>query len=146
MSSGRSQYDEQQLAQLEFLLMGDLRQILSEPATVENRRYLATVLDLMFEMLPHRFAAKEAGGYLNDVQKKFPGWSDQIAALCLEHGILYEDLRELRRQVADVDSFDRDTTRIVTRTGEWMERYVRHEREERRLAQLGANLELGVGA
>jgi hypothetical protein len=145
-ASGRSHYDAQQLAQLEFLLLGDLRQILGEPATPDTRHYLATVLDLMFEMLPYRFAMKEAGGYLDEVTKKFPGWDDQVAALCCEHGLLYEDLRDLRRDVSDESRFDRGSEAIVARIGEWMERYARHEQEERRLTQLAANLELGVGA
>jgi len=126
--------------------MGDLRDLLSEPPTVATRQQLVTILDGMFEMLPFRIAAKEKGGYLTEVTKKFPGWADQVNALGAEHGILYEELRELRREAHEESNFLSRAQPIFASLGEWMERFGRHEREERRLVQMATNLELGVGA
>jgi hypothetical protein len=136
------------LAKLEYLLLGDLRELLSDPPMPETRHQLMTVLDGLFEMLPFRIAAKERGGYLAEVTRNFPGWSDQVQALGAEHGILYEDLRCLRREVSEADGSDflKRPDAIVSHIGEWMERFARHEREERRLVQTASNLELGVGA
>ena len=139
-------YDSAFLAKLEYLLLGDLRLLLVEAPTAESRHQLVTLLEELFGMLPFRIAAKEEGGYLTDVTKQFPGWLDQVQALGAEHGILYEELRELRAAVNEDGDFPAHAAELFSQIGEWMERYARHEKEERRLLQIATNLELGVGA
>ncbi len=132
-----------QIAGLEFLLLGDLREALSQPPGPHTRLELVELLNRLFELLPHRFAMEEDGGYLAEVTRRFPNWQDQIDALRIEHAFLYEDLRGLRNDVDDPMRFRASKKLTMARIAEWMDRFRSHEIEERRLAQIGMNLEIG---
>jgi hypothetical protein len=133
------------LVQWEYLLLGELRELIADPPTELTRRAMAMVLDALFDLLPARFDSEEHGGYLTDVTRRFPHWQDQVDALRVEHGLLYEELRELRASVEDADRFRTHSARILEATAEWMDRVRTHEREERRLEQIACNLTVGVG-
>lgn len=131
------------LVRFEYLLLGDLRLALSEPPTPESRREISAILDLLFELLPARFQMEEAGGYLADVTRRFPNWQEQVDSLRIDHAILYENLRDLRKAIDGEPVSQRAARRLNDKIGEWMHRLRNHEREERRLSQLVMNLEIG---
>lgn len=110
------------IAQTEHLLLCDLKRLLGSTLTLETRPYLANVLDCLFELLPSCFAMKERGGYLTEVTRKFPSWTDQVEALRMEHDSLYEDLRELRRSLDHEMSYQAAAPRILQRIAGWSER------------------------
>jgi len=132
-----------QIARFEYLLLGDLREVLSLPPGPHTRPELVALLTRLFELLPQQFAMKEQGGYLSEVTERFPNWQDQVDALRIEHAFLYEDLRSLRNDVDDPMRFRAAKESTMARIAEWMDRFRNHELEERRLAQLGMNLEIG---
>ena len=125
-----------ELAQLEYLLLGDLRHLLSEPVTSQTQQRVATVLDLMFTMLPSRFELEESGSALSAVTRRFPNWHDQAMALRLEHAHLFEELRDLRQAVENEEGYGRLSEEVLAKIGVWIERFQTHEREERRLLLL----------
>lgn len=133
------------IVQWEFLLMGELRELLGDPPSELTRRAMAVVLDALFELLPARFDGEESDGYLSGVTRRFPHWQDQVDALRIEHALLYEELRDVRASVEDSKGFGRSPERIMQGVGDWMDRVRTHEREERRLVQLATNLTLGGG-
>ncbi|MCC7424720.1 MAG: hypothetical protein IT428_31000 [Planctomycetaceae bacterium] len=133
------------LVQWEYLLLGELRELIADPPTELTRRALAMVLDALFDLLPARFDSEEHGGYLTDVTGRFPHWQDQVDALRVEHGLLYEELRDLRSSVEDPEMVRKHSARLLSATEDWMDRVRTHEREERRLQQIATNLTVGVG-
>lgn len=133
------------LVQWEYLLLGELRELIGDPPTELTRRAMAMVLDALFDLLPARFDSEEHDGYLTHVIRRFPHWQDQVDSLRVEHGLLYEELRDLRASVEDAERFRAHSARILEATAEWMDRVRTHEREERRLEQIASNLTFGVG-
>ena len=52
---------------LEYILLGDLRDLLYEPPDEETCRWLLAVLDALLETLPREFDLKQQDGYLMEV-------------------------------------------------------------------------------
>lgn len=125
-----------ELAQLEYLLLGDLHQILSEPVSSHTRPNLVAVLDLLFTMLPSRFDLEESSGHLAAVLDQFPNWHDQVEMLRIEHALLYEELRDLRQALDGEAPYEPVSEEVIHRIRTWMDRLRNHEREERRLTLL----------
>src|SRR5262245_36103537 len=57
---------------LEYLLLGDLRDLLEEPPDTETRRWLLAVLEELLNLLPNEFEFEDQGGYLSEVREQFP--------------------------------------------------------------------------
>ena len=67
-----------EFAGIEHILLGDLRQLLSEPLTEQSRVWIQKLLDMLLDLLPGQFAAEEADGYLQDVIDEHPSWSPRV--------------------------------------------------------------------
>lgn len=84
---------------LEYLLFGDLVELLEEPYDDENRRWLLVVLDGLLDAIP----AEGRMGRLAALREMFPNSVHLKVALTrleLEHGELIFQLRKLRNRVA----------------------------------------------
>ncbi len=77
--------------ELEYLLLGDLRQILEEPAGPQTSRWLLAILDMI---LVGRPIARPS------VFLPIQSGDDRYRPSCLETGNLIEKLRRLRDRVA----------------------------------------------
>ena len=91
---------------LEYLLIGDLRDLLEEPADNETRRWLLAVLEELLDLLPNEFEYEDQGGYLADVCEQNPNWSNKVERLHRERESLYFSLLELRNRISNEQSFD----------------------------------------
>lgn len=76
---------------LEYLLLGDLRQVLDEPAGPQTSRWLLAILDMILVGRPPLRHSVYLPVHLND---------DRYQPHCLESGSLIEKLRRLRDRVA----------------------------------------------
>lgn len=130
---------------LEYILLGDLRDLLEEPADEETNRWLVAVLDTLLELLPNQFALEESGGYLAEVTAEFPNWHREVEALQREHQSLFDSLQQLRNQVASDTPFDGIADQVRAELRDWMQRITAHRRHENRLVQTAVNLEVGAG-
>src|SRR5579872_2003110 len=81
---------------LEYILLGDLRDILEEPPDVESRHWLLAVLDALLETLPREFDLEDDEGYMSEVLARYPSWSGQVERLHRDHESLFTKLTELR--------------------------------------------------
>ena len=131
---------------LEYILLGDLRDLLEEPPDEQNRRWLREVLDALLDTLPREFAMRQEGGYLEEVIDRFPNWCGQVDGLREEKLRLYEKLRECRDHVARQASYAKIADELRRELREWMNSLVAHHRHERRLVQTAFNMEVGAGA
>src|SRR5260221_8654966 len=57
----------EQYTSLEYILLGDLRDILEESLDRESRRWLIAVLDALLETLPREFDLEEHDGYMAEI-------------------------------------------------------------------------------
>lgn len=132
-------------AALEYILLGDLRDLLEEPADEENRRWLIVILDALLEAKRREFELQQDGGYLEEVLEQFPNWEPQVDQLHREHRELFFNLRELRERIGLRQSFKEIAEAVRTDLREWMTLLQAHHRHTRRILQSAFNLDVGVG-
>lgn len=130
---------------LEYILLGDLRDVLEERPDAESRRWLIAVLDALLETLPREFDLEDADGYMLEVIERHPSWSSQVDRLHRDHDLLFAKLGELRGRV-ECDTWIAPIANEVRRDiRDWTLKLIAHRRSETRLVQTAMNLEVGVG-
>lgn len=129
---------------LEHLLLGDLRELLTQKPTPQTKKYLGCVLDMLLRLLPSQFAMEEQGGYLREVTEEFPTWYEKVEALRDEHGGLYEELFALRCELNNGES-QSSAERLQRRLADWMDHLAHHEEAERSIVQMASTLDIGEG-
>jgi hypothetical protein len=135
----------EQYRTLEYILLGDLRDLLEEPANRYTRRWLAAVLDALLDTLPREMAIKEADGYLDVVLEEYPSWYRQVEELQNEQQLLFLALQSLRDRLESRQPYDRHASEARSQLREWMKRLTAHHRHENRIVQTAMNLEVGCG-
>jgi len=131
--------------EMQYILLGDLREVLEGTPSLSERNWLLTILDALLETLPTQFDLKEEGGYLSEVLDAFPYWQSQVEQLRQEHGPLCESLQKLRDRIFSGSEYKQVAEVVRDDLREWMERLTRHDTKECRLFQDSVNLEVGVG-
>lgn len=135
----------EQYRTLEYILLGDLRDLLEERPDEQNRRWLDAVLHALLETLPREFALRQQGGYLAEVLDRYPNWGGQIDGLQEEKRHLYEKLQQLHSRIRHRASYRRVARELRGELRAWMTSLIAHHRHERRLIQSAFNTEVGVG-
>lgn len=118
---------------LEYLLIGDLRDLLEETPDNETRRWLLAVLEELLNLLPNEFEYEDQGGYLAEVCEQNPNWSNRVERLHREHEGLYFSLLELRNRIADEQSFEFIADEVQPKLSRWIEAAQRHRESEQQL-------------
>jgi hypothetical protein len=130
---------------LEYILLGDLRDLLEEPADQFTRSWLIAVLDALLDTLPRQMALKESSGYLSEVLDEYPSWYRHVEDLQNEQRLLVLSLQALRHRLDTPGPYERDAVRVNSAVRQWMTRQISHRRHETRLLQTAMNLECGCG-
>jgi len=84
---------------LEYLLLGDLADLLSETYDEENRKWLQVVLDGLLDAIPAE-NRKDRFRRLRDAYPDSPGFLISLRQLELEHDAMILQLKKLRDRVA----------------------------------------------
>ena len=137
--------DLRQCTEFEYILIGDLRDLLEEPDGFETRMWLLAVLDALVETLPRELALKSESGYLSNVLDEFPNWETHVQCLQREHVRLYCRLVELRDRIQHHRAMHNLLDQVRADLETWTEAFVQRHRDERRLVQTAANLDVGCG-
>ncbi|MGH7199629.1 MAG: hypothetical protein ACREJB_03430 [Planctomycetaceae bacterium] len=132
-------------ASLKYILLGDLRDLLEEPAGPLTSKWLLAVLDALLDTLPREFELKQQGGYLEEVLEQFPNWSGEVYRLRDEYEELCQKLQDLRDQVAMEAPFTEIAAEVDRDLREWMTHLTAHTRHEHRVLQTAFNLDVGIG-
>jgi hypothetical protein len=128
---------------LEYILLGDLRELLEGPLDSESRRWMISTLDGLLESFPSDGGREEEGTYMDDVLERFPNWSNQIDRLHRDHEELFTRLKELRGRT-ERDEWIAPLANLVRRElRDWMLTLIAHRRRETRLLQTAMNLDVG---
>jgi len=130
---------------LEYILLGDLRDLLEEEPGEQTTRWLVAVLDTLLDTLPRELALKSEEGYLEDVLCDHPHWQPQVERLRSEYIRLCVWLEELRDRLVSRSPFGDIADRVRHDLREWMAALQAHHRHEHRLLQTSVNLEVGGG-
>jgi hypothetical protein len=135
----------EQYSSLEYILLGDLRDVLDETPDAESRRWLIAVLDALLDTLPREFDLEDTDGYMSEVLERYPSWNKQVDRLHREHDVLFTKLKELRGRL-DCDSWIAPIANEIRRDiRDWTLTLIAHRRNETRLVQTAMNLEVGAG-
>lgn len=86
----------EEFTSLEYILLGDLRDLLEEEFSEQTSRWLSAVLDALLEALPQELALKSEDGFLEEVLCDHPHWEPQVERLRSEYVRLCVWLEELR--------------------------------------------------
>jgi hypothetical protein len=130
---------------LEYLLIGDLRELVEEHNEGKNSQWLLAVLDALLATLSREFELKEDGGYLADVLSDQPHWSTAVEQLRLQHGTLVARLQQLRDRVAWQAPLGLVAHLVRLELEDWITSLLAHQRHERRLVQTAPTLVDGAG-
>jgi hypothetical protein len=130
---------------LEYILLGDLRDLLEEAPDDTTSHWLRAVTDALLETLPRELELKKQGGYLAGVLEQYPSWSAQVDELRREKYSIYRKLETLRDQLEMEVPFAEIAEAIRRDLKDWMTRFQAHQRHERRIVQTAFNLEVGTG-
>lgn len=143
--SSKSAAQLRECGELEYLLLGDLREMLEEPLSAQSRKWMLAVLDVLLDTLPREHRLMSAEGYLAEVLQEFPNWSGRVDALESQHYDLYDRLWDLRDEL-EIDELDRrDVAELRYSLQEWMEQLVEHRLRESSLMLAAVNTDLGGG-
>ncbi|MSR57976.1 MAG: hypothetical protein EXS05_09910 [Planctomycetaceae bacterium] len=130
---------------LEYILLGDLRDLLEEPADPENRKWLLAVLDCLLETLPNEFDLQDEDGYMSEVLDRHPHWNNQVEQLHRNHEQLFLKLKELRGRIVRDNWIAPIANEVRRDLRDWVLTIVALRRRETRMVQTAMNLEVGVG-
>lgn len=131
---------------LEYILLGDLRDVLEEPADEESRKWLVAILDALLDAMPREYELKcRGGGYLCEVLEQYPNWSPEVDNLREEREYLYSHLRRLQSCIREAFPFDHVAARVRRELHVWMKGFLAHHRHERRLMFNAFTVEVGCG-
>jgi hypothetical protein len=134
-----------EFSSLEYILLGDLRDLLEESADEENRKWLLAVLDALVDTLPREFNLEDEDGYMAEVLERYPNWSNQVERLHLDHDLLFLKLKELRGRIERNIWIAPIANEVRRDLRDWILTLVAHNRGETRLIQTAMNLEVGAG-
>lgn len=129
----------------EYILLGDLRDLLEEPPTPMNRNWIRAVLDALLATLPREFAFKDENGYLSEVLEEFPSWSSQVDMLVAERDILFEKLQSMRFQLNARVRFKEIAEELKRDLRDWMLSFTAFHRHERRILTSAYTMDVGIG-
>ncbi len=134
-----------QLGELEFLLLGDLRDVLEEEASEQNRKWLLAIVEVLARTIPREFYLREKDGYLQDVVECCPEVDHEVQLLLKEHQTLRDRLDQLRNELQRLRPFRTQATALKYELAQWMEKLEQHNRREGKLVQCTYSQDVGVG-
>ncbi len=128
---------------LEYLLLGDLRQLVDEPPTAQTRFGMLVTLDRLLENLPRRLELTSEQGYMAEVLEERPNWHDRIENLLDANRDCISRLDELRRRIARELPFAETARRVSQDLREWMDSLESIREHEGQMLQNAFALDIG---
>lgn len=138
-------YTLQQITELDYILLGDLRDVLHEEMTEQTRKWLIAIVETLLKTVPEEFRLREQGGYLEHVLECRPTLNGEVQKLRLEHATLVDQLKQLETRLVSDQKFCDIAEQLRHDLQEWSNAVIAHHRHETRLSQSAINTELGGG-
>ena len=128
---------------LEYLLLGDLRQLLDEPQTAQTRQSILVILDRLLLNLPRQLVLACEERYMSEVLEQRPNWHRQIEALYGANMACISALDESRNRVVRELPFAAIANEVSRHLRQWMQSLVAIREHETRLLQKAFTLDIG---
>ncbi len=132
-------------SELEYILIGDLRDLLQEPQNEETDRWMLAVIEVLLQTLPEAMQLKSVGGYMADILEECPRCAEQVARLQREHEHLVAALRSYRDGLLRRHRDPVTELRLRAGLREWVDAIVAFHHAENELTQSALNEDLGAG-
>jgi hypothetical protein len=129
--------------ELEYLLLGDLRELLDDPETLQTRRSLLMILDHLLVNLPRQLQLKLEGGYMAEILAEFPAWQREVDALLSEDQRCNSAIAKLHDRVSRELSWLPLAGEVRESLDVWMELLNEIRKKEQRILQTAYTLDLG---
>jgi hypothetical protein len=130
---------------MEYILLGDLRDLLEEPFDDVTFKWLTAVVDALLQTLPQEFSRQNDGGYLSEVVEEDPNWYRYVTQLAEERRAIFRRLCDVRQHLAATRDIEQIADELRNELRAWMFRITALHRHERRLLQTAFNLDVGTG-
>ena len=131
--------------ELEYILLGDIRDLLEEPPNAETARWLIAVLDTLIETLPEDFELCSRDGYLNSIVEDCPNWEPMVEQLENQHFELYRRLIALRARLQLDCDYAAFAEILKGDLEAWILAFRDHRQHEQQLLMLATHLDEGGG-
>ncbi len=135
----------QQLSELEYILLGDLRDVLDEESNEQNRKWLSAIVEALLRTIPREFALRNNGGYMQEVLLVRPEADSKVQNLKKEQQTLCEQLQEISDRLSTSRSFQKHALVLKQELADWSEHLRTHNINEERLVQDVYLLDIGGG-
>ncbi len=136
------------ISALEYILMGDLLDLLEEVDGDANAwKWISEVLDTLLKTMPREFELQDEGGYLEEVLEEHPNWQGHVRNLYKERCTLLANLSDLRMRMDDsvpLHQMRQIAAELRYELREWITSYIAHQRHERRIVQEAYNSDIGA--
>lgn len=128
---------------LEYIIMGDLRQLLNEQPTPQTRPSMLVLLNRLLLTLPYAMRLSSEDCYMSIVRDKRPNWHRQIEAQHRDNLECYLALCGLRGRIEGEVSIGDISDEMDGKLREWMTLYARTRRRESQLLQEALTVDIG---
>jgi hypothetical protein len=128
---------------LEYLLMGDIRILLSEKFDSQTRSSLLVLLNRLILNLPDVLELSSKDGYLGIVLERRPNWSRKINALYQANLDCVSTLVPVRDCLEENGSITAISNELEVRLRNWIESFAVLRRQESTMLQEAFTVELG---
>ncbi|MDB4757036.1 hypothetical protein OAG56_06640, partial [Mariniblastus sp.] len=125
---------------LEYLLIGDMRTLLSEDFDLQTRASLLILLNRLIRNLPNVLKLALDNSYLNAVLKRRPNWSRQIKALYQANMVCVSLVRDRLEKDTSIDAISKE---VEQRLRHWIESLATIRCRESTMLQEAFALDLG---
>lgn len=133
------------LTMLEYLLLGDLSDVLEEPASDENKKWILALVDTLLDTLPAEYRLRDVQGFYEDVLHEHPSWDSAVLRIRQEQRTLVSELKSLKASLDCCKNFKASADSLKQELMLWMNHLIQFNQREKRLLQDAYNIEVGVG-
>ena len=122
--------------EFQYLLLGDLRDLLDEARDESDRKWLLAVLDVLVELMPQeRQLHEKSGGYLSWILNDSPQRTNLVMHLHRKKLHLDYSLRSLRHRIRKENSWVAVADQLSCELRDWMNLFTEVSRLEASLAR-----------
>lgn len=139
-------YSMAECNEFQYLLLGDLRDIIDDTPDESSKRWLLAVLDVLVELMPReRYLHDQRGGYMSEVLDAFPGWGRNVMRLHLKKLHLDYALRSCRNRIRREKSWVAVADQLSSELKDWMTMFRELHQAESSLMMDAMLLDIGAG-
>ena len=133
---GKTQERLDRCRELEYILLGDVRDLLEDPFSAESRNWLRALIQTLLETLPEDFELCCAQGYLHEVLETYPDWGPLVERLEDRYSELLRQLMHFQSVLQQEEYCEKTADALRTNLSGWMSAFRAYRQHEEHLLAL----------